>query len=281
MDLVERLNLLESVRDWQTLVEELERAIASERDAAVKASHYLLLGRVLEERFLQSVKALKFFQEAYKLSPSTLEALERARGVYWELGKAPMVQKLLDIELRSFTEGPDAVERLVELGDVLLDAGDLERATATYAKALGVSNGSSDDARSALADSQLDNESWSNAVAELVAISAEQEPREACRTLLRAGRVAHRFGSADADELFQRAYEANPLDRQAANLFEGRVVAAGQAESLEEIQRAYLAQLPPRAKGLASFKFGARWLARHQNQAIGARWRKLSWPTPT
>ncbi|MCE7960272.1 MAG: hypothetical protein DYH06_20410, partial [Acidobacteria bacterium ACB2] len=50
--------------------------------------------------------------DAYKLSPTLVEALERARGIYWELGKTPMVQKLLDIELRTITEGQEAVALL-------------------------------------------------------------------------------------------------------------------------------------------------------------------------
>jgi hypothetical protein len=57
MDLVQRLNQLESVRDWQGLTEELEKGIASEADAAAKASYHLKLGRVLEQKFLQGVKA--------------------------------------------------------------------------------------------------------------------------------------------------------------------------------------------------------------------------------
>ncbi|MBL8743632.1 MAG: hypothetical protein JNK04_21130, partial [Myxococcales bacterium] len=104
MDLAQRLSLLETVHDWHTMVEELERAIVAESDAATKASLFLRLGRVLDERFLQGVKALKHFQDAFKLNPALLEALERARGIYWELGKTPMVQKLLDIELRGASE---------------------------------------------------------------------------------------------------------------------------------------------------------------------------------
>ena len=58
MDLPPRLNQLESVRDWQTLAEELEKGIASSGDSAQKAAFHLKLGRILEDKFLQPVKAL-------------------------------------------------------------------------------------------------------------------------------------------------------------------------------------------------------------------------------
>src|SRR5271163_1396823 len=86
MDLAQRLNHLEAVRDWQGLAEELEKGIASETDAAAKAAYHLRLGRVLEDKFLQAVRALKHFQDAYKLNPALAGALRQARAIYWNLG---------------------------------------------------------------------------------------------------------------------------------------------------------------------------------------------------
>jgi hypothetical protein len=127
MDLSQRLKQLETVHDWQGLVEELERGIAGESDAAKKAGYHLALVKVLDEKFLQGVKALKHFQDAYKLNSQMVETLERARGVYWDLGKTNMVQKLLELELKSVQEGAPAALLLLELGDVLLDADNVER----------------------------------------------------------------------------------------------------------------------------------------------------------
>ena len=92
MDRAQRLKVLESVRDWQGLAEELERGIGAEADAIAKAALHLRLGRLLEEKFLQAVKALKHFQDAYKLNPSLTEALSDARAIYWALGKTNMAQ---------------------------------------------------------------------------------------------------------------------------------------------------------------------------------------------
>ena len=93
MELDERLSYLENVRDWPSLVEELEKGIASSSAGAAKAQFHLKLGRVLETKFLAGVKALKHFQDAYKLNPALTESLEAARSIYWDLGKLNMVQK--------------------------------------------------------------------------------------------------------------------------------------------------------------------------------------------
>src|SRR3954462_10217734 len=134
MDLQDRLKQLENVRDWQGLVEELEKGIQSSSDNEAKAGFHLRLGQVLEGKFLAGVKALKHFQDAYKLNPALGESLEAARHVYWGLGKLNMVQKLLEIELRNAKDGAEASALLVELGDVLCDLGDYDKATSTYAR---------------------------------------------------------------------------------------------------------------------------------------------------
>src|ERR1700753_2140850 len=105
MDLKERLNYLENVRDWQGLVEELERGIASASANDAKAALHLQLAKVLENKFLAGVKALKHLQDAYKLNPALAQSLELARSIYWDLGKLNMVQKLLELELKSIKDG--------------------------------------------------------------------------------------------------------------------------------------------------------------------------------
>src|SRR6202041_3657534 len=131
----ERLSYLENVRDWQSFVEELEKGIASSAQNADKAQYHLRLGRVLETKFLAGVKALKHFQDAYKLNPALIEALENARAIYWDLAKLNMVQKLCELELKSVKDDQRASALLLELGDVLQDQGDYDKATSTYAKA--------------------------------------------------------------------------------------------------------------------------------------------------
>src|SRR5271165_7406063 len=131
MELQERLSYLENVRDWQGLVEELEKGIVGANANAAKAAYHLKLGNLLEAKFLAGVKALKHFQDAYKLNPALIESLECARMVYWHLGKLNMVQKLLELELKAQPDGPGTSALLLELADVLTDEGDYEKSAAT------------------------------------------------------------------------------------------------------------------------------------------------------
>ena len=129
------------------LVDELEKGIAGASQNAQKAAYHLQLGRVLETKFLSGVKALKHFQDACKMNPALLESLEAARMIYWDLGKLNMVQKLLELELKA-VQGPEATVLLLELGDVMCDLGDYDKATATYARSLAASGGANKDASS-------------------------------------------------------------------------------------------------------------------------------------
>lgn len=133
MDLEQRLNNLERHHDWAGLAEALEQAIASAQDPAAKAEMHLRLGRLLNSQFLQSVKALKHFQDAFKLNPALGEALAEARRIYWELGKLNMVQKLLELQLKNSSEA-QAPALYRELGDVFCDLADYERAADAYAR---------------------------------------------------------------------------------------------------------------------------------------------------
>ena len=272
MDLAQRLSHLESVHDWHGLVEELEKGILSEGDATKKAAYHLKLGRLLEEKFLQAVKALKHFQDAYKLNPALLEALAQARSIYWGLGKVNMVQKLLELELKNAPEGPFAAELLLELGDVLCDAGDFERATATYARALGATGGVSEEARGRLADMQVDESTWQARLDELLAASiATSDADEQGRLLLRGARLAKRFDPTQLEALLEQAYEAAPADKQAAAMFEGLLVDADRSPAIFETQRRILDARTGAARAAAAFRFGVRWATRHQNVEIGAK----------
>ena len=136
MDLDQRVRNLEVHHDWQGIAEALEQGLASAPDAIAKADLHLRLERLLHRQFLQGVKALKHFQDAFKLNPALVDALAEARGIYWELGKLNMVQKLLELQLKSTQDAQVSGQLFRELGDVLCDQGDYDRATEAYARAL-------------------------------------------------------------------------------------------------------------------------------------------------
>ena len=272
MDLAQRLNHLEAVRDWQGLAEELEKGITSESDAAAKAAFHLRLGRVLEDKFLQAVRALKHFQDAYKLNPALGGALPQARAIYWNLGKINMVQKLLELELKSSTEHPARTELLLELGDVHSDVGDYEKATTAYANALSASGGESELARASLADVQADEATWRAAVAGITEeAAAAPSPEAKARLYMRAARIAKRFAPTEVEGLLGQAYEADPGDKQAAALFEQLLMDEDRAQVIVDTQRRVLEGLSGHARGAVAFRYGVRWATRHQNPEAGAQ----------
>ena len=271
MDLQEQISFFERNRDWQGLVEELEKGLSGSSQNAVKASIHLKLGRVLETKFLQSVKALKHFQDAYKLNPALIEALEEARFIYWDLGKTGMVQKLLELELKSMQDGPKTAALLVELGDVYADQGDIEKATQTYARALAAAKGKNNEASACLEDVQVTEASWQDRVGQLLRTAHEaREASAKARLFVRAARVARRFAPEAMEGMLAQAYASDPTDRAAAALYENLLVEAQRTSAILEQQRQVLASIADNAaRGDAALRFGTRWVTRHQNLEAG------------
>ena len=272
MELEERLSDLERVHDWQGLVEELEKGVASEPSAARKAVLHLKLGLVLESKFLAGVRALKHFQSAYKLSPALVESLQAARDVYWQLGKLNMVQKLLELEIRATAaDTARTATLLLELGDVLCDEGEWEKASSTYEKSFGAGGGPESSA--CLADTRLEPSTWQEHLAALLRASTKiVDGPERARVLLRASRIARRFAPDESDAMLSRAYAASPEYYQVAALYEGSFAQQGRLEALEREQNDAIARVSDRkTRGHLAMVFGFRWVVRHQNPDVGTR----------
>jgi len=273
MDLQERLSYLEVNHDWQGLIEELEKGITGSAQNVAKAAYHLRLGRILDQKFLMGVKALKHFQDAYKLNPALIESLEAARGIYWDLGKLNMVQKLLELELKSSNSGAVASELLTELGDVQCDLGDYDKATATYARALAASGGENKQASACLEDVQAESGSWQQQVAmHLRAATSSTDAKPRSRFFMRAARISRRFAPEEVEPLLARAYAADPTSRQAAALYEALMSEQAKLEELEASQVEILTAITDHVeRGRLAMTFGKRWVQRHQNIDIGSR----------
>ncbi|MBP9112989.1 MAG: hypothetical protein KBF88_09295, partial [Polyangiaceae bacterium] len=270
---MDRFSQLESQRDWQTLSEELEKAIAQESDGAVKSALFLRLGRVYENKFLAGAKALKLYQDAYKAQSSNVESLAAARSVYWDLGKLNMVQKLVELELKSNPHEEYACEILAELADVHFDLGEIEKATSTYARALSVSGGKSKAARSGLEDVQVDSASWQEHVGAILRTAdAMENGEEKAKLYLRAARVTRRFAPEAVESQLSKAYAASPSNRQAAATFEGMLAENNRLDELEAAQTEILTNTSDRKlRSDHALTFARRWIQRHQNVEVGTR----------
>src|SRR5688500_5705139 len=200
MDLEQRLKQLEGFHDWGAIVEVLEQGIVTSEDATQKADYHLRLGRLLYSQFLQGVRALKHFQDAYKLNPAHVDALSEARAIYWELGKLNMVQKLLELQLKNTQDAGLRIKLFGELGDIYFDLGDYDRAAQTYAKAIENSNGAGSDLPERLLDAQVGDREWQERIAGLLRKAHETSaPAEKARLLLRAARIARRFAPGEVE----------------------------------------------------------------------------------
>src|SRR5690606_5967654 len=273
MDLEDRVNQLASQHDWQAVVAVLEHAIQTAEDASVKADLHLRLGQLLHQQFLQGVKALKHFQDAYKLNPALVNALAEARRIYWELGKLNMVQKLIRLELKAGGEATQLSQLYRELWDVLCDQGDYDGATEAYAKALQNSNGHASEIPDLLEDVQVGQDQWQDRIGGLLRSGHEAtEASEKSRVFLRAARIARRFAPGELEGILAQAYSADPASVSIAALYEGLLVEADRTDAILETQEALLKELrDPSQKADASFCFGVRWALRHQNAEVGAR----------
>lgn len=272
MELTERLAYLESVRDWQQLREELEKQIGGTKSNEQKAQLHLRLGRLLDEHFLLGAKALKHFQDAYKLNPKLTESLAEARRIYWDLGKLNMVQKLLDLELKAQPEGDVASKLLLELADVLCDLDQWDQATPTYARSLGASGGKNPSASAALEDVQVAETGWDERVGSLLREASELAGDDKTRLFLRAARILRRFQGAEATEGFLRqAYRETPNNKAAAALFESLLADQKRLEEIEKTQSEILSGVAEQSRAELALSFGRRWAMRHQNPEIASK----------
>jgi len=271
MDLDARLHLLESCHDWQGLVEELREAITREADPRRQAQLHLRLARVLSRHFLQGARALKHFQDAFKLDSTLGEALTEARGIYWELGKLGMVKRLLELQIQRASSQAEMAPLLIELGDVATDQGELEVADQAYQRAIEAAGADAVEANERLRDLRVDANDWRDRVQAIQEHARTADPVERATSLVRAARVARRVSAEDADQLLEQAYSADPMRDDTASLYEGLLVSQAQEARVVQTQRDLIqATQDPNRQAELALRFGARWGHRHKKPQIAA-----------
>ena len=277
MDLKQSLVELETTLEWTALAEALEQASEQEQDVAAKVQYLLRLGRLLNGQLMQGARALRFFQNAWKLQPESVAPLLEARDVYLGLGRIKMVETVLRRSLESATSELRGKIQL-DLGDALQDLGNYEAADESYQGAAD-SDDTSFDALLAIEDLSVDDGGFQSRIDELLAESIDQADSDSrVRLILRAARIAKRFAAADQyEELLLSAYQSNPAHAGAAALYEGlflegsegTATAAGErGDMLVKRQRELVAEASPKDAARLAFVFGSRW-AQHQDVVRG------------
>jgi len=257
MDLQNRLEACQSAQDLFRLASHLEAELLQLKDPVERARLHLQLGHLSKGQCLDGIAAIRHFQEAFKSDPARLDALGAARSTYLELGRLPLVHKLLCLEISAVSSIEAAGHLYLELGHVLSDQGQAELAAEAYAEALKVGF----DARAFLEDAQVDHADYSSRIDWLV----EQSAGGDVTLLLRAAAIAARFEPDLAQAILLRAYRVAPSNERVAALIEGAFVESDQAEDLLGLQRDILEESGTPVDLL--YQFGARWAERHVPEA--------------
>ncbi|MGC4066068.1 MAG: tetratricopeptide repeat protein [Polyangiaceae bacterium] len=270
MDLEQRLNHLESHHDWYGLAAALEEAVSAASDNALKASLHLRLGRLLNSRFVQGVRALKHFQDAFKLNPTLVEALVEARAIYWEIGKLNMVQKLLELQLKTTADTQLAASLSEQLGEVLYDQDQFEKAVPAYSRALELRGGVDATLEGIIEDLTVSDDSWQERIAMLLrAAHGATSSDVKAQTFLRAARIARRFAPEEVESILTQAYSADFRNSAIAALLENLLVEAQRTDVILQLQESIVAAASASDdKVSALLHFGTRWALRHQNPEV-------------
>ena len=217
MDLAQRLNQLESVRDWQGLAEELgaghrrRRPTPPTKAALPPAARARARGEVPPGR--QGAQALPGRVQA---EPGAARGARQARAIYWDLGKINMVQKLLELraEEQPRRSRPRPSSSSSSATSSATSATTRRRRRRTRS-ALGVSGGASEDARACLEDVQVDESTWQAHVGAHPRAGREAlDGAERARGSICARRASRkRFAPGDVEGCSRKAYAADSVEQ--------------------------------------------------------------------
>ncbi len=254
MQVTDNVAELKEIHDFTGAVQVLEQAIRDANDlpAPELARLHLEAGELLSEQLGEQTRALKHFQDAFKLDP-TCGALVHAVDAYWICGKRNMVRKLLELDARS----ESSPENLAALADVLVDFGEFDKAAKMYDRALSMQGCPVDVAQRAQ-DLAAGEDEWSARSQEILEDAAGDGAEALALAHVRAARLANRFDAEAAGQQFQAAYRAYPL-REVAVPLEQAWIEQGAREALLTEQQQILETHAEHASYLA-LQFGLRWL---------------------
>lgn len=243
---------------------ELQRAISATSDAAQRGLLHLRLGRVLERDVLRRLEALREYQRAFRWNPQALEAVSRARTIYRDMGKLPIVAQLLEIELQHVTNAADGVALLAALADILAELGEVEKARACLVRSLEI------DPTLPATTEALDDleppEGWEARVRGLADVAGTvlaSDASSAARLLVRAARIAQRHGGPQAERLLGHAAQVDPLADEATLPLEDLLAGQERYDEIADLHWARLSETHDAARSAElAQRLASRWILR-------------------
>lgn len=106
---------------WMRLLRHLDQACSREQDVDKKAALHLAIGQVYEESLDRADQAIAAYQQAFRVSSSMTDALDRARSIYARSGNWDMVLRLWELQQRGVKDSAQRAAIHVAMGRVCLD----------------------------------------------------------------------------------------------------------------------------------------------------------------
>ncbi len=257
-------------RDWSLTIDELEKELEATGTKPEQSEWLFELASLTEDVIPERERALGLYQRAWKLFPDNLKALSRAREVYGEIGRAEMVAKLGEMELRSPAAAP---ELAAIVGEAMLDSGQKDKALSVLERAVERTPDSVR-VKDAMAALSYDPEFWTDEVDRLTTECDRFEGTMPARMLLRAARILRLEAPEDPrfEEVLRRVLERDVHEPSANFLLETLLANAQRWDDLEEHQLHRVEVLETHAEKVELLRrFGLEWVQRFKDKELGAR----------
>ncbi len=270
MDWRQRLDELKKLGSFRAVDELLTQAVSGAESDQERVEALVAHAELLEDTFLRKVEAANLFTQAVDLDPTRTDALRRARFIHRSLGMLQQVAGSLERELGVTDEAVLAADMLNELGDVMQELGEYDRAKASYANALNLQPGN------AAAQGSMDDIDSSESDAQERMMLLAQEGASgtgfaAMSQLVRAARIAKRLGDAGQRAFLEAALRAVPTAVEANAMMDSWFASQGDFEGLKDFHHRFLDTIEDaRERGRWATDAAARWLNRFQDSDVAA-----------
>ncbi|RLB53226.1 MAG: hypothetical protein DRJ42_12480, partial [Deltaproteobacteria bacterium] len=270
MDWRARMAELSELGSYRSIDELLIQA-ASEADSDEdKLEAILARAELLEDTFLRRVEAANLFLQILDIDPSRTDALRRSRFIHRSLGMLPQVAQSLERELGVTDEPVLAADMLNELGDVMQELGEYDRARASYANALNLQP-ANEAAQGSMDDLEANEVEAQERMMTLAQEGAGGDGFAAMSQLVRAARIAKRLGDAGLRAFLEAALRAVPTAVEANAMIDSWFASAGDFDGLRDFHHRFADSLTdPAEKSRWATNAAARWLNRFQDPDIAA-----------
>ncbi len=285
MDTSEKRDRYQGFSSWHSLLAHLKDELEVQADPKTLSETYIEVGKILENVFLEKGQAVIHYQKAYKVDPNNIESLALARNIYKEMGKPRMIAQLANLELnliRNIT-GEDRVrasQLYIELGEALLDIGEVEKSKESFGRALSL------DAQISSAQEYLEDiedlNNWENrsrSLADRALEISNTDTKEAARLFLRAARIL-KIVDSTRPEIEEYLINSATLDVEmvsAINILENIYENEGQRDKIRNLHdNIILAAQSSSEKAKRTLSIGSRWAIRFEDRDTAVHYFKMA-----